>query len=66
MMEKQLGDALATAERHMNAAHTQKDIATEMIYSVVVNKIREALFEIQQNLALPDVLSAEEGTVLVL
>jgi hypothetical protein len=38
----------------MSAAREAKDTPTEMIYAVVTNKIRECLFEIQQNLCPMD------------
>jgi DNA-binding ferritin-like protein len=66
MIEKQLSDALGTLERHMNLAREAKDTPTEMLYAKCINKVREALFELQQNLTPADVLSVEEGTVLVL
>jgi hypothetical protein len=66
MLENYLKKALETAERHMSRARDQKDTPTEMIYAVVANKIRESLFEIQQNLNPVDDELPGDGTVLVL
>lgn len=54
MLENRLKEALETTERHMSRARECKDTPTEMIYAVVANKIREALFEIQQNLVIDE------------
>lgn len=63
MIEKHLNDALKVAERHMNTARELRDTPTEMIYTIITNKIRKSLFEIQQNLCPVDEEAPDEGVL---